>query len=499
MEEHREIVAAISRAASQFHQRGQKFRISHGSTNSTRDPGSKGTRFIDTSRLSRVLSVDVEKQTALVEPNVPMDRLVEATLPHGLIPPVVMEFPGITVGGGFAGTSGESSSFRHGFFDRTISRAEVVLGNGEVVEATRDEREDLLHGAAGAVGTLGITTLVELQLVKAKKFVLAKYHPVKSPEEAVEVTRTAIQDPDNDYVDGILFSRTSGAIITGSLSDACPDNVPVQTFSAPQDPWFYMHVRDQIGKAGTTITEAIPLAEYLFRYDRGGFWVGESAFKYFHMPFSRWTRRILDDFLHTRMLYKALHASGHATRFMIQDLALPIDNAVEFIKFTHEKLAIYPLWLCPLRQSPLPTMHPHDANTDVATGQLEPLLNVGVWGYGPRKRADFIQANLDLEEKLRELRGMKWLYAHAYYDEQSFWGQFNRDWYTALRAKYHATNLPDVYEKVRVAADPHAPMSLRERIFDVWPIAGIYGLRKAIASKAYQHARESTWKASSSR
>ena len=46
-----------------------------------------------------------------------MDALVAATLPHALLPLVVMEFPGITVGGGFSGTSGESSSFRHGPFD----------------------------------------------------------------------------------------------------------------------------------------------------------------------------------------------------------------------------------------------------------------------------------------------------------------------------------------------------------------------------------------------
>ena len=44
-----------------------------------------------------------------------MDRLVESTLKYNLIPPVVMEFPGITAGGGFAGTSGESSSFKYGF------------------------------------------------------------------------------------------------------------------------------------------------------------------------------------------------------------------------------------------------------------------------------------------------------------------------------------------------------------------------------------------------
>lgn len=48
---------------------------------------------VDTSRLNHVVSVDAERRTALVEPNVPMDRLVEETLKYGLVPPVVMEFP----------------------------------------------------------------------------------------------------------------------------------------------------------------------------------------------------------------------------------------------------------------------------------------------------------------------------------------------------------------------------------------------------------------------
>jgi FAD/FMN-containing dehydrogenase len=61
-----------------------------------------------------------------MEPNVPMDLLVEETLKYGLVPPVVMEFSGITAGGGYAGTSGESSSFKHGFFHRTINYVEMV-------------------------------------------------------------------------------------------------------------------------------------------------------------------------------------------------------------------------------------------------------------------------------------------------------------------------------------------------------------------------------------
>lgn len=31
-----------------------------------------------------------------VEPNVVMDGLFEATLLHGLVPPIIIEFPGIT-------------------------------------------------------------------------------------------------------------------------------------------------------------------------------------------------------------------------------------------------------------------------------------------------------------------------------------------------------------------------------------------------------------------
>ena len=73
---------------------------------------------------------------------------------------VVIEFPGITVGGGFSGTSAESSSFKQGFFDRTISSIEIVLANGDVVACSEAENTDLLHGAAGAMGTLGIVTLL---------------------------------------------------------------------------------------------------------------------------------------------------------------------------------------------------------------------------------------------------------------------------------------------------------------------------------------------------
>ncbi|WPG99450.1 delta(24)-sterol reductase [Acrodontium crateriforme] len=500
MERHQKEVDLIAASVKGFYDRKEKFRIHHGSTNSTRKSalGRDPKKVVDTSRLNHVLHIDVERRTALVEPNVPMDRLVEATLPYGLVPPVVMEFPGITCGGGYAGTSGESSSFKHGFFNRTLNKTEMVLATGEIVTCSEDQYPDLFHGAAGAVGSFGVTTLVEIQLKKAAKYVETTYHPVSSMDEAIEKTKTfSTIDSEWDYVDGIMYSQTSGAIVTGKMTDNPSPSLPIRRFSAPKDPWFYLHVQDLISKhPDAPTTETIPLPEYLFRYDRGGFWVGRQAFNYFHFPFNAFTRWWLDDFLHTRMLYKALHGSGQSDQMIVQDLALPYDTAKAFVEFTDKETGIWPLWLCPLRQSPMPTMHPQHAAYESDDKTLQPMLNIGLWGKGPDDYDSFVKLNRAIELKLKELKGMRWLYAQTYHSESEFWADFDRKWYDGLREKYTANTLPTVYEKVFVEPEQKKAKSnsWTETLRRTWPFGGFVGLTKAIQSKDYVDARKSAWK-----
>jgi delta24-sterol reductase len=495
---HRTEVAVIAAQVRELYHRQEAFRINHGSTNSTRQSVFERKRTIDISHLKYVLNVNVESRTVLVEPNVPMDRLAETTLKYGLIPPVVMEFPGITVGGGYAGTSGESSSFKYGFFDRTINYVEMILADGEIVTASRTERADLFHGAAGACGSLGITTLVELQLIEAKKYVETTYHPVASMPAAVERIQQFTKAEDYyDYVDGILFSKDQGAIITGRLTNERANDNAVRTFSHAEDPWFYLHVRETITNNHGSVTEYIPLDEYLFRYDRGGFWVGISAFQYFFTPFNRFTRWYLDKYLRTRMLYTALHASRHAKPYVVQDLALPMAAATEFVEFTEKTFGIYPLWLCPLRQSASPTFHPHISENTVDGRLQKPMLNIGLWGYGPGKHNAFMRANHALESELRKLGGMKWLYAQVYYSEKDFWEIYDREWYDNLRQKYNATSLPSVYEKVRVDVEVETKAvksSWWLWSLSFWPISGFWSLWKAKASRQYLLADKTSWR-----
>lgn len=498
--QHDNAVAIISADVRQFYEQREPFRIYHGSTNSTR-PASHDRR-IDTSGLTNILNVNVESKVVEVEPNVPMDRLVEETLKYGLLPPVVMEFPGITVGGGFAGTAGESSSFKHGFFDRIVNWTEMVLANGDVVTTSETENSDLFHGAAGTLGTIGVTTLLELKLIDARKYVEVTYHPVCGMSDVMEKIQEATDDPSNDYLDGILFSLNRGVIVTGRLTDELEEGTKVQRFARATDPWYYIYV-SRIQFNGTSpVREAVPLVDYLFRYDRGAFWVGAYAFKYFHTPFNRVTRWLLDTFMHTRVMYHALHESGQSKQYIIQDLALPYSTASEFVEYVDEEFKIYPIWLCPLKQSPDVSLHPHSSRRSLdSSPSHDMLLNVGVWGPGSRDSSSFVQVNRRLEAKVRELSGMKWLYAMAYYTEEEFWEIYDRKWYDGLRARYDATSLPSVFDKVKTdvegerrAMESSWKLWILALFWSIWPLSGLYGVYRAAIGGDYLLTKRTTRK-----
>lgn len=532
MDRHRAAVENIAVSVREFYDRKEPYRIHHGSTNSTRPKDT--IRAVDISALRHVLAVDNVNRTILVEPNVAMDDLVEATLPHGLVPPVVMEFPGITAGGGFSGTGGESSSFRHGFFDESVEKVEMVLGDGEIVTASRNERPDLFCAAPGAVGTLGIVTMLEINLMPAKKYVHTRYRRTNSVPEAVKLVREETAKLENDYVDGILYSKDYGVIITGKMTDDIPVNAKPQTFSGAWDPWFYLHVEQRTagGKPDSSPTpeeDYIPLAEYLFRYDRGAFWCGELLSMYWLLPFTRFSRWLLDDLMHMRMIYRGLDTRPENT-FTIQDIAMPFVNAETFVNYLDENHPIWPLWLCPLKRRAPPTFHPFTTRPGTnlpptSIGKLalpgtaasaapeqqqhgeedDMMLNIGVWGHeGTFDPPTFVAKTRAMEEKVHALGGKKWLYAHVYQPEDEFWAAYGgRGWYDALRAKYHATALPSVYDKVRVRWDETAQGKLVARLGtqsrfawlkSYWPIGGIWSAAVAYASGDMARHRNAKWK-----
>lgn len=496
MEEHESRVRDLRDSVRRFRKAGTTFRLYHGRTHSTRPSVLTQHNTLDITPLSHILSVSVERRTCLVEPNVTMEVLVEAVTSHGLILPVVPECPGITVGGAFAGTAGESSSFRHGLFDATVNWCEVMLADGEVVRASADDHADLFQGLKGTLGTLGIGVLFEIRLLQAKEYMELSYHVVcHGIAGARELIQGACRQPagDIDFVDGIMFDHDHGVVMTGRLVDSNCDGLPVITFHRPWDPWHYLHAKDvmesflsqaNLSSDGHSVPrrrELVPLRSYLFRYDRGAFWTGRYAFAYFRVPCNRITRYLCDRLMRTRVMYHALHRSGIVDQYIIQDVGLPLSTVDEFYQWLDVEFTIYPLWLCPVPAKGVGGgLDPQDKLVGGPNGVIDFLLDVGVWGPCP---GEPIAANRMVEAKVRELGGLKCLYAQTEYTLEEFWAIYDRQSYQSLREKYGAIDLPDVYDKVGSASNRRSRGSTS--IWSIWPFAGIYGVLSCVKGGDY--------------
>jgi delta24-sterol reductase len=496
MDDHQAAVESVRSRIQQFHANKAPFRVYHGSTNSTRHANFQRDALVDVSALNNVLSIDFEEKTALVEPNVSMEALVRETMKAGLLPPVVMEFPGITVGGGFIGTAGESSSFKHGFFDRTVLSAEVVLSDGTLLTASATENSELFDGLRGSFGTLGVLTMVKLQLLPLKTTVKVTYHPTSSFANATSTMQQQMAEAQNDYVDGVIFSKELGVVVVGCLIDNdAPPSLPIRRFSKPWNEWFWIHAR-AVAQIGAVTTELVPITDYLFRYDRGAFWMGMYAYHHFMIPFSWFTRFVLDYFMHTRIMYHALHASGYTDRYIIQDIAFPAGNAAAFVEYVDEKFGMYPLWLCPLRRDGRSSMghaRPYDGavNGEEASSTYDgDYINVGVWGPYPSDESEYVRANRGIEAMMRELGGLKWLYSRVFYTEDEWWQVYDKPRYEALRQKYNASSLPSIWDKVKDGrreedSRPGLRGVLKRVVRSSGFLSGLYGIYKAVQGGDY--------------
>jgi delta24-sterol reductase len=506
--EHNSAVQKLASEVAQFHAAQIPFRINHGWTNSTRtrDPS---TPQLNIAHLNHVLSIDTATRTATVEPNVPLDFLVSECLKKGLMPLVVMEFPGITVGGGFSGASGESTGWREGLFDCSIDEVEMILGNGEITLAKQcGTNSDLFNGARCTLGTLGVITLLKVRLTQAKDAVNLVYHHTTSVKETISRLADLCGNDTSeiDFIEAIQYSMEQGVIITGrriSSADAVSSRTPFQRFDRAIDPWFYMHAKE----TSESYAEIVPTQSYLFRHDRGAFWSGELFIKYLGLPNNRLVRCLVNPVTKARAIYKGMLSTNSADGAIIQDLLLPVDTSEAFVEYVNEELSIWPLWICPIRKKAngkdnvgwpfyktktqsATAKNQNDVKATILEEKDEIVFNFGVWGPTDAAPAVFRKTNRRLEEKLRELRGMKVPYAANFYTEDEFWTLYDRPKYEELREKWHAEALPNMYDKVcrkqspdveeEKAPESPQPITWKDKILQVWPLGGMYQAVHAI-------------------
>jgi FAD binding domain-containing protein/berberine-like enzyme len=118
--------------------------------------------LVNTSQM-RGVRIDPARRTASVEAGAVWSDVIAATAPHGLTG-LPGSSPGVgvvgfTLGGGF-GWLGR----RHGLASHSVTRAEVVTADGELVVAGANDHAELLWGLSGGTDNFGIVTSLEFEL-----------------------------------------------------------------------------------------------------------------------------------------------------------------------------------------------------------------------------------------------------------------------------------------------------------------------------------------------
>jgi glycolate oxidase len=183
-----------------------------------------GGIVIALNRLNRVLSIDPDTRTAVVQPGVINLHVSAAAAPHGLAyAPDPSSQSVCTIGGNLAFNSGGAHCLKHGMTSNHVLGLRAVLPDGEVVELGGESTEpigpDWTGMFCGSEGVLGIALEVTLRLValpEAVRTALAVYDSLEAAGEAVAaVVRAGLLPVAMEIMDALALEAAEASVKPG--------------------------------------------------------------------------------------------------------------------------------------------------------------------------------------------------------------------------------------------------------------------------------------------
>lgn len=390
---------------------------------------------IDIRPLQRIIEIDREGRRCVAEPGVTFAELTRATLRHGLLPTVVPELTGITLGGAVSGCSIESTSHRHGGFHDGCLEYEVLSGKGEIIRCSPAQDPLIFEMIHGSYGTLGILTRLTFLLVPQRPFVRMEYRRFADFEAFRDALLAASRGGDAEYVDAIIHDPRCFVLCLGRGVDRAPYRSSYR--------WLDVYYESTRRRA----EDYLDTWEYLFRYDTDCHWMTRTV----PLLTTRPARLVVG---------KAVLGSTNLIRWsqrlsavlslkrrpdVVCDVFVPARRFDDFWAWYAASMRFYPLWVIPYR---MPRPYPWIAPERAARFGDDLMIDCAVYGM-PNGDPDVDYSEL-LEEKVFELDGVKTLISRNHYDEERFWQIYNRPAYEAAKRRLDPDGLlGDLYRKCR--------------------------------------------------
>ncbi len=417
--------------------------------------------------LRDVLAIDEERRTVRVEPFVTVGQVTRFLAERGYMLEVTLEIAEATIGGLALAAGMTTHSHKVGMLFETVLAYDVVLANGELVRATKDEHQDLFRALPWSHGTLGLLVALELRIMPVKSHIRMRYVPARTQADYCEkMLAISTSDDAPDFVEATVYSKEEAVIMLGDFTDVVTDEDrrkvnPVGRFYKP---WFYKHVETFKERGGE---ELIPLEHYLLRHNRSIFWVVADMIPEGNHPLFR---ALLGWMMPPRIAFLKFSTTPAVRKMtftmqVFQDIVLPMSAMKRAVDKADELFGMYPILLYPSRvydRGPGSGQLPAPFPKDVVPGKDHAMyFDLGVYGVpAPIKRGErfkTVHAMRAMEELTREVRGYPFLYADTFMTREEFERMFDLTLYREVRKKYGAEGaFPDLYDKIKPEVDVFA-------------------------------------------
>ena len=189
----------------------------------------EGGVVIALNKLNRVLKLEPESRTCVVEPGVLNAQVSRVAAPYGLLyAPDPSSGPVCTLGGNVAFNSGGAHCLKYGMTANHVLGLKVALPDGEVVELGGESLDplgpDLVGLFVGSEGLFGIALEITLRLlpkVEQYKTVMAAYRSLEDAGNAVtQIVASGLLPGAMEIMDRLAMDAAEAAVHAGYPKDA---------------------------------------------------------------------------------------------------------------------------------------------------------------------------------------------------------------------------------------------------------------------------------------